>query len=50
MSNSKFGLAFQQAAAFSNATASLDMFDTSVVEVGREDLQSFIEHLHLHSV
>ncbi|OXG17350.1 cell division control protein 45 [Cryptococcus neoformans Tu401-1] len=46
----KFGLAFQRAASFSNATASLDMFDTSVVEVGREDLQSFIEHLHLHSV
>ncbi|WVO13765.1 hypothetical protein L204_101387 [Cryptococcus depauperatus] len=46
----KFGLAFEQAADHSNASTSLDMFETSVIEVARDDLQSFIEHLHLHSV
>ncbi|RXK36072.1 cell division control protein 45 [Tremella mesenterica] len=46
----KFGLAFQQAAEESGAGAKHDMFDTSVVEVRSEDLQNFIESLHLRSV
>ncbi|WVQ96170.1 hypothetical protein IAU59_003273 [Kwoniella sp. CBS 9459] len=45
----KFGLAFQQAAEESGAGAKHDMFDTSVVEVAQEDLQQFIESLHLRS-
>ncbi|WVR08235.1 hypothetical protein IAU60_005282 [Kwoniella sp. DSM 27419] len=45
----KFGLAFQQAAEESGAGAKHDMFDTSVVEVAQEDLQQFIECLHLRS-
>ncbi|KAK8849506.1 hypothetical protein IAR55_004840 [Kwoniella newhampshirensis] len=45
----KFGLAFQQAAEESGAGAKHDMFDTSVVEVRQEDLQQFIESLHLRS-
>jgi len=47
--NSKFGLAFQQAAEESGAGAKHDMFDTSVVEVKQEDLTGFIECLQLQS-
>jgi cell division control protein 45 len=46
---SRFGLAFQQAAQESGAGAKHDMFDTSVVEVRLEDLQGFIEALHLRA-
>ncbi|WRT69512.1 uncharacterized protein IL334_006498 [Kwoniella shivajii] len=45
----KFGLAFQQAAEESGSGSKHDMFDTSVVEVSQEDLQGFIESLHLRS-
>ncbi|WWC73512.1 uncharacterized protein I206_107483 [Kwoniella pini CBS 10737] len=45
----KFGLAFQNAAEESGSGAKHDMFDTSVVEVAQEDLQQFIESLHLRS-
>jgi cell division control protein 45 len=48
-SKSKFGLAFQQAAEESGAGAKHDMFDTSVVEVRKDDLKGFIENLHLKS-
>lgn len=49
MANSKFGLAFQEAAEESGAGAKHDMFDTSVVEVRQGDLSSFIESLHIRS-
>ncbi|WVW86722.1 hypothetical protein I302_108776 [Kwoniella bestiolae CBS 10118] len=45
----KFGLAFQHAAEESGSGTKHDMFDTSVVEVAQEDLQGFIESLHLRS-
>ncbi|WVQ79395.1 hypothetical protein IAT38_001492 [Cryptococcus sp. DSM 104549] len=45
----KFGLAFQRAATECNAELNNDMFDTSVVEIAKDDLQSFIEELHLNS-
>ncbi|ODN78465.1 hypothetical protein L202_04101 [Cryptococcus amylolentus CBS 6039] len=45
----KFGLAFQEAAQESNASTSLDLFDTSAVEVSKNDLKAFIEHLHVRA-
>lgn len=45
----KFGLAFQQAAEESGVQSTHDMFDTSVVEVSKDDLKGFVEALHLHS-
>lgn len=47
--SSKFGLAFQDATMESAAAAKHDRFDTSVVEVKKEDLASFIESLQLYS-
>lgn len=49
LTDSKFGLAFQQAAEESGAGAKHDMFDTSVVEVRQEDLMAFVECLQLQS-
>lgn len=46
---SRFGLAFQSAAADSGAQARHDMFDTSIVEVRRDDLTGFVECLHLQT-
>lgn len=46
---SRFGLAFQTAAEESGAAAKHDRFDTSIVEVKKDDLTSFIECLHLRS-
>ena len=48
--DSKFGLAFQEAAQESRAGAKHDMFDTSVVEVRKLDLTRFIEFLQLQSL
>jgi cell division control protein 45 len=45
--NSKFGLAFQAAAEESGAAAKHDMFDTSIVEIGKDDLNAFIEALQI---
>ncbi|GHJ86317.1 hypothetical protein NliqN6_2719 [Naganishia liquefaciens] len=45
----RFGLAFQTAAEESGAAARHDRFDTSIVEVRKDDLTSFIECLHLRS-
>jgi hypothetical protein len=47
--HSRFGLAFQTAAEESGAAARHDRFDTSIVEVKKDDLTSFIECLHLRS-
>jgi hypothetical protein len=47
--SSRFGLAFQTAAEESGAGAKHDRFDTSIVEVKKDDLTSFIECLHLRS-
>ena len=47
MENSKFGLAFQAAAEESGAAAKHDMFDTSIVEIGKDDLNAFIEALQI---
>ncbi|KAK4684158.1 cell division control protein 45, partial [Tremellales sp. Uapishka_1] len=46
----KFGLAFQAAAEESGAGVKHDLFDTSIVEVRKEDLASFIESLQLRSI
>ncbi|ORX82277.1 CDC45-like protein [Anaeromyces robustus] len=40
-----FGLAFQNTAQRTNARVKHDSFDASVIEVKKEDLKSFIEHL-----
>ena len=45
----RFGLAFQDAAASSGARMRNDRFESSVVEVQREDLMTFVEALHLKS-
>jgi len=45
--NSSFGLAFQRAVERTGARAQLDTFDTSVVEVMREDLHAFLEGLRI---
>lgn len=47
---SKFGLAFQQAAEESGAGAKHDMFETSVVEVAKDDLTAFVECLQIRSI
>lgn len=47
IANSKFGLAFQAAAEESGAAAKHDMFDTSIVEIGKDDLNAFIEALQI---
>lgn len=44
----KFGLAFQNAAVSSGSRMRNDRFDSSIVEVQREDLMTFIEALHLN--
>lgn len=44
---SKFGLAFQDAAQESAAASKHDRFDTSVVEVKKEDLSAFLEALQM---
>lgn len=46
---SRFGLAFQTAAEESGAGTRHDMFDTSIVEIRKDDLTSFIESLHMRS-
>ena len=46
---SRFGLAFQSAAEESGAQARHDMFDTSIVEVNKDDLTGFVECLHLQT-
>ena len=46
---SRFGLAFQSAAEESGAQARHDMFDTSIVEVKKDDLTGFVECLHLQT-
>jgi cell division control protein 45 len=46
---SKFGLAFQDAASTSNAGTKHDRFDTSIVEVRKEDLSGFVEALSTFS-
>ncbi|KAK0522787.1 DNA replication initiation factor cdc45 [Tilletia horrida] len=45
----KFGLAFQEAASRSGSVTRHDHFETSVVEVGRDDLATFVECLHIKS-
>lgn len=45
----RFGLAFQEAAASSGARMRNDRFDSSVLEVKRDDLLSFVEALHLQA-
>jgi len=50
LTNSKFGLAFQEAAESAGAGAKHDMFDTSVIEVREADLTSFVETLQLASL
>ncbi|WFC98739.1 DNA replication initiation factor cdc45 [Malassezia yamatoensis] len=45
----RFGLAFQEAAASSGARMRNDRFETSVLEVKRDDLLAFIETLHLQT-
>ncbi len=47
--NSRFGLAFQSAAEDSGAGSRHDMFDTSLVEIRKDDLTTFVEHLQLES-
>lgn len=46
---SQFGLAFQTAAEDSGAGTRHDMFETSVVEVVKDDLGPFVEALQLRS-
>ena len=45
----RFGLAFQEAAATSHARMRNDRFDSSVLEVKRDDLLAFVEALHLQA-
>lgn len=45
----RFGLAFQEAATSSGARMRNDRFDSSVLEVKREDLLAFVETLHLQA-
>lgn len=45
----RFGLAFQEAAASSHARMRNDRFDSSVLEVKRDDLLAFVEALHLQA-
>lgn len=45
----RFGLAFQEAAASSGARMRNDRFDSSVLEVKRDDLLAFVEALHLQA-
>jgi cell division control protein 45 len=44
---SQFGVAFLEAQGRSNARTKHSSFDTSVVEVNKEDLQSFLTKLQL---
>jgi len=44
---SRFGLAFQQAAQLSGTRTVLDKFENSVIEIQKDDLSEFIEKLHL---
>ncbi|KAL7424938.1 DNA replication initiation factor cdc45 [Cryptotrichosporon argae] len=45
----KFGLAFQEAADESGATYTLDMFDTSIVEVENDHLTRFVESIQIRA-
>ncbi|CAD6886816.1 unnamed protein product [Tilletia laevis] len=45
----KFGLAFQEAASRSGSMTRHDNFETSVVEVNKDDLATFVECLHIKS-
>ncbi|CCU98427.1 unnamed protein product [Malassezia sympodialis ATCC 42132] len=47
VSKNRFGLAFQDAAQASGARMRNDRFESSVLEVRRDDLMPFIESLHL---
>lgn len=44
---SRFGLAFQDAAQISGARTRHDKFEAAVVEIRKDDLQDFIDRLHL---
>lgn len=48
-SRNQFGLAFQEAAHASGAHMQTDRFDSSVLEVKRDDLMPFVESLHLRT-
>ncbi|CEH13425.1 CDC45 (cell division cycle 45)-like protein [Ceraceosorus bombacis] len=45
----RFGLAFQEAASQSGARTRHDQFDTSAIEVRKDDLTAFIERLHVRA-
>ncbi|KAL9936585.1 hypothetical protein V8E36_004653 [Tilletia maclaganii] len=45
----KFGLAFQEAASRSGSMTRHDNFETSVVEVSKDDFATFVECLHIKS-
>lgn len=47
LQRNRWGMAFQEAAAKCGARTKHDAFDSSVIEVKREDLSKFIEALHL---
>ena len=46
MIDSKFGLAFEQAAARTNTVVKHHYFDAAVVEILRDHMKKFIEYLH----
>lgn len=45
----RFGLSFQEAARRSGARTRHDRFETAAIEVRKEDIGSFVEHLHLEA-
>ena len=49
MKRSRFGAAFRGAAQRTNARIKHDSFDTSVIEVQREDLRKFIDCLFVET-
>ena len=46
---STFGLVFQDAAEKTRARMKHDSFESSVVQVRREDISEFLEHIQTHS-
>lgn len=49
VSNSTFGLAFEEAAEKTNCRISLDSFEASVVQVRNDDIEHFVETLYYKS-
>ena len=49
VSKNRFGLAFQEASTSTGARMRNDRFESSVLEVHRDDLMEFVEALHLNA-